>query len=799
MGEVVVAFSGGKHRTAGGLDGPVNEMLHALPWAFVGLVRSVFNRRFRCDMEGRIPADAWRTFLATWIRKDSESDLLASFRPIMQSSVFLKWIERILLGPAPMQLIVHRVPLWGFRPRLSSSMLCFATAAAVKSLLQFNSPRNIGEGNVDGILLTVDVEKAFDKTTLGAQVAALQRIGFGASHVATLVSELLSSDVFVRLGDVEVGPVPHSRGKQGGCSTPFVFSAVVAALMEPLELEWQRRTWGIPLPGSDTCFHCAVFADNILLCGTSAQVVTMYSELTRALHRSSLNWKPSSFESVGPPGHVLSLPAIGSQPQRDLACQASVEWLGQPLSYAPDWEVECDACFGAATAAWNSNRKWLYNRRLTLRSRLRMFASAVVSVLVTGVCQLPCNASVLQRVRRWENRCLRSLVGLSHPFFAPTDFTAATRKARKISAKVGHVDVVTLCLRRHFALAGQWARLPADPGDLAIRDFQACWHTALTDTWWRLQVAGVRRVGPGRPRPCWDSLLHAWSEGKWISLAKCPSTWSDLEDDWIQWALARVGVNIAEIPPTVIRRSMVAPLIVDHASKSYTISEPIGHGVCVVTDSLVLARTMQGRWAARTPWLSSFVRVANDLCDALAQSVPLACQREGWWISHSPRRTNVWSDAVARFARDAQCPLQLWVHSCSFWDIWQKRALGGQWHISTDGSTRPEPPCARGLSGATCTLWHRSDTMSPVATVAASSPWAAAVESEATALQLALSLLQASSHVSAGFLSATAELTAVLEVDGLRWYSLLDLRTAMAASRVLLPGPFSAEVSMPQL
>ena len=82
--------------------------------------------------------------------------------------------------------------------------------------------------------------------------------------------------------------------------------------------------------------------------------------------------------------------------------------------------------------------------------------------------------------------------------------------------------------------------------------------------------------------------------------------------------------------------------------------------------------------------------------------------------------------------------------------------------------------------------------------VAASSSWAAAVESEATALQLALSLLQASSYVSVFFM-ATAELTEVLEVERLRWYGLLDLGAALAAPRVVLPGPFAAEVVMPPL
>ena len=138
VGSVVLALSGGKPGAAGGIDGPVNEMLHVLPWTFVCFLQKVFLRRFQCDMEGYLLRDAWRTFSAAWIRKDAEGDLLTSFRPIMQSSVLLKCIERVLLGPCPMHLLLHRAPLWGFRPRISSAMLCFAASVAIKSLLQFH-------------------------------------------------------------------------------------------------------------------------------------------------------------------------------------------------------------------------------------------------------------------------------------------------------------------------------------------------------------------------------------------------------------------------------------------------------------------------------------------------------------------------------------------------------------------------------------------------------------------------------------------------------------------------------------
>ena len=147
----------------------------------------------------------------------------------------------MLLGPSAIQLLAHRAPLWGFRPRLSASMLNFACLAAVKSMLQFHQGAGVGQGNIDGVVLTIDVEKAFDKTTLRAQAQSLARVGFGASRMATLLSELMSSEVWVRLGDVEVGPLAHSRGKQDGCNIPFVFSAVMTSVLEALIVAWRSR------------------------------------------------------------------------------------------------------------------------------------------------------------------------------------------------------------------------------------------------------------------------------------------------------------------------------------------------------------------------------------------------------------------------------------------------------------------------------------------------------------------------------------------------------------------------------
>ena len=87
-----------------------------------------------------------------------------------------------------------------------------------------------------------------------------------------------------------------------------------------------------------------------------------------------------------------------------------------------------------------------------------------------------------------------------------------------------------------------------------------------------------------------------------------------------------------------------------------------------------------------------------------------------------------------------------------------------------------------------------------MSTLAVSTSWAAAVESEATALQLALTLLQHSRHVSAGhtFLSA-ADLTAVLAVEDLQWFQAADLDAALAAPQEVAPAAFATQIGLEAL
>ena len=89
------------------------------------------------------------------------------------------------------------------------------------------------------------------------------------------------------------------------------------------------------------------------------------------------------------------------------------------------------------------------------------------------------------------------------------------------------------------------------------------------------------------------------------------------------------------------------------------------------------------------------------------------------------------------------------MHDVACWREWLEGHVFDS-RLTVDGSCAPCRPFARGLSGASATLWRFSSLSGwdPVASMLASCTWSTAVEAESTATQLALYLLCFPRHIS---------------------------------------------------
>ena len=357
---------------------------------------------------------------------------------------------------------------------------------------------------------------------------------------------------------------------------------------------------------------------------------------------------------------------------------------------------------------------------------------------------LPLSVSVIHRVRRFESRFLRALTGWQRPAYSAATFAEFTRKARKAAAASGHLDMTTALLTRVFDTAGRWMRIPHDVPDLALRMFRVTWDTSLRASWTHLQGHGVRRARLGRPISCWDHLLDAWSSGRWRTWATQYAGWSELRAHWLHWAASRSGFANethlhaqAAVPSTVVKHNVGPRALAPAHSSSLS---PFH----IFSDSSVVVSIVQGRAAPKQPCLAALCRSANDLIASLP--IAFAHSPSYWWLSHIGRAENCLADALARHARQQLADPQLVVFDAHFWHIWSRHGPTGghQFFLTVDGSTVPEPPSARGTSGATAVLWAAGVTPRPVATLLASHFWASATLSEVAALQMALCLLRAS-------------------------------------------------------
>ena len=161
-----MALSGAKTGIAGGPDDLTNEMLSSAPWSFHCVFHTLFQCRFQNAFEpDALKVDTLKHFIASWLRKDHDGDTLNSYRPLCRGSVSSKQFMRQLIGVTPFDRLVHRMPFWGFRPRLSSQLLCFALNCLICSSVQMANPNNVN-AQFDFCCLQADVEKAFDKTRL---------------------------------------------------------------------------------------------------------------------------------------------------------------------------------------------------------------------------------------------------------------------------------------------------------------------------------------------------------------------------------------------------------------------------------------------------------------------------------------------------------------------------------------------------------------------------------------------------------------------------------------------------------
>ena len=194
----------------------------------------------------------------------------------------------------------------------------------------------------------------------------------------------------------------------------------------------------------------------------------MFHEATAALSRVGMGWKPSSISLAS-----RSSCSMHISPGRVLNSSIKFQMLRQTMIFDPDWRSAEDECFQWASVAWATNRKWLLNRKLTLRHRLSHFILCVRNHFVQKLVHVPLSTALLSRVRRWEGRALMKLTGLASVGLTTDQWRGRVLKSRNIVQRYGYEDCTLFLVTNVWTSASRWASIQMEDRarDVAMQDF----------------------------------------------------------------------------------------------------------------------------------------------------------------------------------------------------------------------------------------------------------------------------------------------------------------------------------------
>ena len=178
-----------------------------------------------------------------------------NYRPIMNSSVFLKTFEYSLLPILSRNLNLNDLQM-GFRENTS----CINTVMYLKEII---SKYNKANSNVHCAFL--DLSKAFDLVDHGILVKKLRKTGLSSPIVSTLEFMLNNSDIHVSLNNKTGNAWRSEIGtRQGGVLSPLLFNFYVKECIDLVS----KYNEGCFL-GSTRC-NVLTYADDIVLIAPSA-------------------------------------------------------------------------------------------------------------------------------------------------------------------------------------------------------------------------------------------------------------------------------------------------------------------------------------------------------------------------------------------------------------------------------------------------------------------------------------------------------------------------------------------------
>ena len=327
----------------------------------------------------------------------------------------------------------------------------------------------------------LDWKKAFDSVHVDSLLDALRRFGLPQGFVHMIGAMMRSRHFFVT--DCGETSALHSQmsGISQGCTlSPLIFVILMSVLMHDALSMLQGDAREAFERGD---LADVVYADDTLLMGVSTLYLTEYMQAVAAAGRKyGMELHYGKFQLLG----VRCNPDIRLPDNTCIQTQQCMMYLGMMMTADGKHGNELSRRIGIAKSDFAALQKVWKHSSLHYRQKVQIYKTVVESRLLYSLCALVLTKQEKRRLDGFQNRCLRSILGIQPSFLSRTSNAEVWQRS-------AHVPMSKLLERKQLLLLGKILRChPNHP--LRQVSFEPGTYTAATSRY-------LRRVG--RPRKEW--------------------------------------------------------------------------------------------------------------------------------------------------------------------------------------------------------------------------------------------------------------------------------------------------------
>ena len=396
-----------------------------------------------CWMKKQVPSD-WSLASVTMLYKKGDAAECANYRPIciltVASKVYAAMLKNRIINGGALEHLWK--PQFGFRPGCCTEDAMYCARRRIELACAQRG------GKV--MLLALDWKQAFDSVNVEALLCALECYGIPKDILAMIAGMLHHRNFCVNDCNCKSDARSQRSGISQGCTlSPLLFIIAMTVLMHDAVFSLSGSAKSAYEAGE---LADVVYADDTLLIGASSAHMTEYLNAICTAGRDlgmELHWGKFQLLPVRCDPHIIA------QDGTEIPVNTRLDYLGTTLSGDGFCDNEVSRRIGMAKANFNCLKKVWGHTALPWQRKLAIYASIVESNLLYGLAGVCLTVAQQRRRNGFQNRCLRSVLGIQVSFISRISNAEVLRKS-------GHTIATDLLLVRQLHILGKVLRAPDD-------------------------------------------------------------------------------------------------------------------------------------------------------------------------------------------------------------------------------------------------------------------------------------------------------------------------------------------------